>query len=176
MLPVNCPVCNTEFKPLSKKMVGNCSGLWCPRCFKFFLAPEIIVPKIQKDKDPERYSLENRYIRLSSSATRRGIELALSSEEFFLWWRGCPDICHYCGGSLSDIIYLHNKFLKTKLSSYFSSPHLTVDRKDSNQGYLISNIEKACLTCNLIKGPLMTEQEALSLCPGIIQRFKSLLL
>ena len=100
---------------------------------------------------------------------------AVSCEEFSVWWNSHPDVCHYCGSNLLDIQYFFKKFSGIKKwNKYFNSPHLTVDRKDSCLGYSKSNIVKSCLACNIIKGPLLTEQEALIICPIVISRLKSL--
>ena len=171
---MNCPNCNHQFKLVAPKTLHGFSGLWCPHCSKVFAIPlEVEEKKIPKRKPTGQ--IKSRYERLVDSAKTRKLEITISKAEFITWWSNLPEVCHYCGSTLEDIDYLHKKFYKTsKWSHYFSSSQLTVDRMDSSLGYHRNNVVKACLACNIIKQSIMTEQEALLICPAIIKRLKEL--
>jgi hypothetical protein len=165
-----CPECSGEFRPIPKSMLVSCAGLWCPKCFKIFTIPEGVHKKKRSDKSYDYSSARNRYLRLLSQSPKRGIAVDITLDQFVLWWNRTPNICHYCKSTIDDIAKIHSRFKDTKKRHYFSSLGLTIDRKDSNCSYSVGNIVKCCLACNLIKGPIMSESEALLICPIIINR------
>jgi len=73
----------------------------------------------------------------------------LTSEEFKGFW-DTPHICCYCGIKESDII---KKYPNLRIKA------MTVDRKDTTQGYTKDNIAWACFPCNCIKSFSLTHNE-----------------
>ncbi len=73
-----------------------------------------------------RESPEGRESGYRYKAKTRGLEFALSSDEFLLLTQSD---CHYCGG-----------------------PGYGVDRVDSDRGYLLDNCVPCCSLCNRLKG------------------------
>jgi hypothetical protein len=169
---MECPTCHTQFKSFKGVYAEGLSGYWCPICNKAFVIPEIIKIKQRHIKQGDRFSLPSRYKRLLLGAKNRGIEVTISLEEYIEWWSIHPDVCHYCGSTLEDLNYLFKKYSKGKLSNYFSTPYLTVDRIDSSLGYSKTNIVKSCLACNILKSSVLSEAEALLICPIFIKRLK----
>lgn len=76
----------------------------------------------------------------------------LTREEFHVWYEKEPKFCVYCGIKEEDL----SKIKDTVNNRVF---RLTIDRKDSNQGYIIENIVLSCRRCNYIKCDIFTAEE-----------------
>jgi hypothetical protein len=82
------------------------------------------------------------YLRYKIGAGRRGLEWALSEEQFFDLTSGN---CRYCGRQPSS---------KKKLKSGSSFTYNGIDRRDSSKGYVEDNVVSCCKICNYAKGKL----------------------
>lgn len=81
------------------------------------------------------------YYRYKYRSKQRGIEFTLSKEQFI---RVCQNSCHYCGASPTADDSDHNR-LNGKWK------HNGLDRIDNTKGYLLSNIQACCFSCNKLK-------------------------
>jgi len=73
------------------------------------------------------------------------------------WYNKQEQICYYCKRTLNEI----NQDTKEQSQNY--KTRLSIDRKDSNKGYILNNIILACFRCNAIKSDYFTEQEMLKI-------------
>lgn len=94
-------------------------------------------------------SVEGKFRNMKSHAKRRALEVTLTFSEF----KVLSELkeCHYCG-----------------LLAFSETGH-SLDRKDNQNGYHISNVVKCCDDCNTIRGSLLTYDEMLLLGPVIRQ-------
>jgi hypothetical protein len=78
------------------------------------------------------------------SARRRGLMFALSMEQF---QELCLGSCHYCGNTPSYMPRTgnRNKYVKPKFLIN------GIDRKDSGNGYELTNCVACCRICNFMK-------------------------
>jgi hypothetical protein len=76
------------------------------------------------------------------SCLRRGIEFALSPEEFSELIQGC---CAYCGIPPSN---------RTKLRSCPNIDYSGIDRIENSNPYRRGNVVSCCKTCNSMKGKM----------------------
>lgn len=83
----------------------------------------------------------DRFHRCRWQARSRGHLWELTFEQ---WTSIVKDPCHYCNADTSSI---------TKGSG--------LDRKDNSVGYIVGNVVSCCYTCNMIKGTMLTYDEAL---------------
>ena len=103
---------------------------------------------LYRRKNPIRYHLE--------LLKRRGCLLAY--EEFKSWYERQTRECCYCHipEKVVEIIrWGYNLSWNNKPSILF----LTIDRKNSEMGYLIDNICFSCSVCNSLKNHFFTEEE-----------------
>ena len=84
---------------------------------------------------------------------RKRHEVEMNRDEFIKWYTHQPKECYYCGIKLEDIPNM--KVVKTK--------RLTIDRRDNDGPYSISNIVLACFRCNMVKGFVFSEEEMLEI-------------
>lgn len=115
------------------------------------------------------------YINKKNSASKRGISFDITEEEYTKWYKKTDDICHYCGCTLEEyikqrdfivnyggkndtILKIRQSVFNTENSKKISV--MTVDRKDSSNGYNLGNIVKSCWICNSLKSNKMSEKEA----------------
>lgn len=91
----------------------------------------------------------HRFGAYKNGAKVRGIEFALSYDEFMVFWGGA---CHYCGHIINGI---------------------GLDRKNNNGPYSTENIVACCKTCNRAKG-VLTYNEFISLCFRVVANIKDL--
>jgi hypothetical protein len=90
----------------------------------------------------------HRYAKFKSKANRRGIELALSFDEWFALIENAE--CHYC---------------HEKIRSY----GISLDRKDSSRGYVQDNVVPCCGNCNRIRNEdLISYDEMLYIMPILL--------
>lgn len=80
-------------------------------------------------------SLKGKYRDAKRSAKTRGFAFSLSFDEFTTVLRSTKMACIYCGYKLSDC-------------------GSSLDRVDSSQGYIASNVVPCCTVCNRAKGTL----------------------
>lgn len=111
-----------------------------------------------------------KYKQIRSGVIKRNLSFLISLEDFEVWWNTTEDKCHYCGTTLKQYQDLVKRLNTQKYFKYPITLNLTVDRRDNKKGYEWGNIVKACYLCNTIKGFIMTEEEAIMICPVIIER------
>lgn len=92
-----------------------------------------------------------RYSTLRSTSRQRGAPFLLTRTEFYEWYRKQPNRCHYC--DLVDIT------LDDELSGNRQALTFTIDRKDSSQPYILSNMVFACWVCNRLKSNEFSHDE-----------------
>ena len=102
---------------------------------------------------------------LKTKSRIRQINFNLTYAEFLDWWRLEKDVCFYCNMTLDEyrdlrnklLVYMGNNSTLIKMKKILSGKILkkvdkfTIDRKNDDLGYEISNMAKACLICNIIK-------------------------
>lgn len=81
-----------------------------------------------------------KYRELKGGAKARNVPLKISRPEYIALIQNNPN-CHYCGDSI----------LKFKGSS--------LDRKNNNKGYTLTNVVTCCPSCNTIKSDILTYDE-----------------
>lgn len=95
-----------------------------------------MVKYIKEYSKKKRLSLTSRYSILRSTAKRRNLDCLISLPEYE---KVTSQPCHYCKGSLSPTGY-------------------SLDRINSDIGYVITNVRPCCAICNVAKSDL-TELE-----------------
>jgi hypothetical protein len=103
---------------------------------------------------------------LASGFNRTGPapELNMSVDEFSLWRKSTPQVCHYCG-----ISEAHLPMVGMKSQIQRDVRTMGVDRLDSSMGYQTNNIAPCCFVCNQIKGNRFSEEEMRIVATGIAQ-------
>ncbi len=85
----------------------------------------------------------------------RSSVVEITSEQFKIWFKkNYDETCYYCGISIEQ--FRSSKFVKK------IRPHIKnfgVDRKDTKQGYKVSNIVICCNFCNSVKGSFFNDEE-----------------
>lgn len=125
-----------------------------------------IVRKKYNEENREAYNLYRNnwrkfnprgiYDVIKQSATKRNLSISFSRDEFEIWWNKQKQKCFYCDRTLEKILLDKDK-TKTK------SQRLTIDRKNNDVGYSVSNIVLCCYRCNCIKGDFFSEFEMLEI-------------
>lgn len=123
-----------------------------------------ILLKIRKKKyyQKEKYSAGRVFNIIRDSVKRRNIELIITKKEFKDWYNACEKKCEYCRISEKDVFKISKK-----------TKRLTIDRKNSNIGYLKNNLVLACDRCNRIKGSFFTYEEMLKIGEIIKNKIKN---
>lgn len=170
---MNCPNCTKELRSVSKMLLDKSDGLFCPHCHKIFIIPSSL-PRPPRPRGPWK-SINSRIRRHYQGIHSRSVKRCfgvMTEEEFQKWWLSTEDRCHYCNHSPEELRQLQN-FLRLihKSDPWKRTINMTVDRKNNALGYLLTNVVKACVVCNNIKGHLLTEEEALLICPKVVSRF-----
>lgn len=88
--------------------------------------------------------------------------LDLTIDEFCLWRKATPQVCHFC---LIHEVDLPKVGMKSQVQKNVKT--MGVDRLDSGQGYKLSNIAPCCFVCNQVKGNRFTEEEMRLIAPGL---------
>ena len=92
------------------------------------------------NKPKKKRTLSDRFQRARWQAKNKGKVWLLSKEE---WLGLIKDPCHYCGVDTSDIVRGSG-----------------LDRINNNLGYELGNVVSCCYECNLLKGGILTYEEA----------------
>lgn len=134
-------------------------------------------------RDNDYASSRSKWNQLRCGARSRGLTFALTAEEYAAWWKKTPDACHYCGLTTALFHELRALILTLPSLKHFSgmfgnvayrkAQHLTIDRRNSRDGYYVGNLAKACWICNCIKGAYLTEAQMKWLSPQIINEILS---
>lgn len=121
--------------------------------------------KKQIDNGYFRYG-HGAYVNMKKSAEKRKIEFTLTEDDLKLWWKNSENVCEYCQSNVEeyelirDFIKSYNGTNKTILcikrhvynnENYYKIKTMTIDRKNSNEGYKLNNIVKSCWICNSVK-------------------------
>tara|TARA_B100001057_G_scaffold421915_1_gene443133 strand:+ start:321 stop:875 length:555 start_codon:yes stop_codon:yes gene_type:complete len=91
---------------------------------------------------------------LRKSAKKRGLEAPLTNTEYREWFKSQKQVCSYCSSDLTTI----NNYLK-KIGIQRSFRRLSVDRKNSDKGYVLDNIILACYLCNISKQAIFSHSD-----------------
>lgn len=106
----------------------------CIECFnKTSYLPKQQVPKKKKYKYKRETNSKDIYNRYKYSAKNRNLIFDISYNDFMEYWNKS---CTYCNSTIKTI---------------------GLDRIDSNEGYLISNITPCCWKCNNMKSNMSLE-------------------
>jgi len=97
-------------------------------------------------------TLLHRIHNTKNKAKTKGVNFTIDPHLFVGWFRLQRMNCYYCGSPLTQ-----GKHRQHKLTD------MTLDRKDSKQGYSLENIVLCCRRCNMIKGNWFTEQQMLEI-------------
>jgi len=89
---------------------------------------------------------------IKQSAKKRGITLEIERTDFINWHNAQPKVCVYCSRSEDeankDVLVVRKK-----------ATRLTIDRKDNEGSYILSNIALSCMRCNSIKSNYFSYEE-----------------
>ena len=114
------------------------------------------------------------FVNMMKSAKHRNICFNITETELRDWWINTKDICEYCNESINEYItekefIVNNKdyneiicYLPSHVynkSNYIKIKSMTIDRKNSEQGYEIKNLVKSCWICNSIKSNKYSYEE-----------------
>ena len=142
-----CSRCG-EIKPLSGfseiSRIKSGYSSWCKECNnkhsrEFSKTPSGIYTTIKG-----RVKFRNKFKNYHS--------LSISREDFIRWYNEQNKNCIYCSISEEELQTLPDQFNN-------NSKRLTIDCKDSKNGYSKGNIVLACWRCNIIKGDLLSFDE-----------------
>jgi len=92
---------------------------------------------------------------LKRTAKERKLKL-LSRDDFIKWYNATEKICQYCKRTLEEIQH-------DKIENSNNIRRLSIDRKDNNKGYVLSNLGLACYRCNHVKGNYFSESQMLKI-------------
>ena len=92
--------------------------------------------------------------RCSGNAMRKGW-MAISWEDFSVWYSSQEPKCAYCGVSLEQFLSVRHLMA----GSAKATQTLTIDRCDSLRAYAEGNIVMCCYLCNYLKGFFFTAEE-----------------
>jgi len=84
--------------------------------------------------------------------------LQIDQTEFVNWYCSQEDCCHYCRLTMAEV-----KRLRLKRGGFGHFVSWDIDRKDSSLPYKAGNLALSCFLCNMAKGSLLTEEEAMML-------------
>lgn len=190
-----CRRCNetksgSEFYQSSNTKDGLHS--YCKRCHAQYMKQYHSSPRgkaiTQKLRDSGYFtSGKGAFLALRQGAEKRGLQLALTYEDWQAWTRTTPDECVYCGSSLAKFLELRDFIVEyegdtyaiAKFRRFFrSSKHakisrMTIDRVDNAFGYTLDNIVKCCWICNSLKNDFLSEKHMKLIAPDIIDELAS---
>ena len=135
-----CKECNAELNKQYRE--GNLQSVKLQQAKWYKENRERINIKKTKYRD----GALGRYCQIKVRAKKRNIEFLISKGEFTDWFTTRIGLCHYCGRELS-------KYRNGSLRG------LTIDRRDNDRPYEMSNLVLACSRCNLMKGSWLTEEQ-----------------
>jgi hypothetical protein len=104
------------------------------------------------------------YSNKKSESKNKLFEVQFSFEEFEIWYRNQPKVCHYCG--LTEIeqfdlihsgILTSNRFFTKKNGK--RGMYLEIDRKSPKGNYSIENSVFCCYFCNNDKSDIFSESQ-----------------
>ncbi len=116
--------------------------------------------KLWREANPEKMRLymakysatpKGRLTKLRLRAKLAHIPIDIKLGEFTKWGEHQEPNCYYCGRELCVAPG------QKKLDG------LSIDRKDNNKGYTLSNVVLSCNRCNMAKGSWFTEKEMLEI-------------
>lgn len=93
----------------------------------------------------------SRYHSLKGNAKRRTIKFLINKKDFDGWYSE-QTCCYYCGISIQELVGKPGK-----------SGLATIDRKDNNLPYELTNICLACYRCNNLKSNFFSSEEWLEI-------------
>ena len=88
------------------------------------------------------------YVRIKSNSRKRKMDVGIERGDFINWYISKIKNCYYCG----------------------ITGKMTIERKNNDLPYFLSNIELACDNCNKVKSNILTEQEMLIVGKLIMQK------
>jgi hypothetical protein len=94
----------------------------------------------------------------------------LKMEDFIIWYNSQNKKCHYCEVLEKE---LPESFRKVSVSRNGTINRLTIDRKNNNIGYIITNLVLACAQCNRMKGEFLSYEEMLQVGSIIKNKWKN---
>lgn len=98
---------------------------------------------------------------MKSNSKKKNRSFNLLQKDFLDWYNQIEKKCFYC--SIPQDIYVKNNLFFRPLRTRRHAPRLTIDRRDNNLPYQISNIVLCCSRCNFIKSNFFSEKEMLDI-------------
>lgn len=86
-------------------------------------------------------------VRRTNKKNNRKIQIDISFDEFLQFTQ--IEVCHYCGGAV-------------KWNEWKAGPY-NLDRKNSDEDYVLSNIVVCCFPCNRMKGAFFSYSEFMAI-------------
>ncbi len=144
-----CDVCGEEFMANISMGQRRCSS-YCNQKAWVMNNPER-ARQLGRIKSRRRYfSVWGYYSSVKNRAKKQGIIFDLTSQEFKEWYERQSSKCSYCQSSLERRGAIN---LKSE----------SIDRIDSQSGYVKGNLALSCRRCNSIKGCWFTGEEMLEI-------------
>ena len=117
------------------------------------------LPSIDRTNMPMHSLIWGKISSKKSNSNKKDNErssvVEMSSDEFKIWFnKNYDETCYYCGVSIEE--FRASKFLKEIRPQI---KNFGVDRKDTKQGYTLSNIAICCNLCNSVKGSFFNNEE-----------------
>lgn len=151
--------CESEFPIDSKKFYRNFRNTKCKSCKQESLEKR---RNERRDKsDSIDRLITERFCGVRDRAKKNGLVLDFDREYIKQLWVQQNGICAISGIQMTHQIYSGRVFT-----------NLSVDRIDSNKGYIKGNIQLVCMAINQMKSDL-TMEELIYFCKNIIDNYES---
>lgn len=148
----NCSACLNPICTESSTFCSCCFAKYRQRAAKKREAGicQNCTNKVTKGRrcDECKNKMITRFYGIKARAKRSGLEFNLTKREFIEWFVSQKKVCFYCGISEDK---LHTMGRAKSL--------MTIDRKNNEAGYEISNMCMACFRCNNLKSNFFTDKE-----------------
>jgi hypothetical protein len=158
-----CYKCNeykpeTEFDINPNRWFRNNRDYRCKECKKQQRLKRLITNRGKQDLD--RLLLE-RYLGAKDRAKNKNLDFNLTLDFLKYLWN------KQCGKCALSNIDMTSVFFSGRVPT-----NVSIDRIDSNKGYIMDNIQLVCMACNQMKNDL-TKEELYKFCKNIVETYES---
>lgn len=158
--PLEGDVCsNCKFTVCSDEVAGfgkQCPYMWCLECKR---------AKTQRTRSSKRGYIRYLYNQMRARSKTKGRECTATEQDLYDLWDKQNGCCALTGVPMTHT-YSPDMVAVSRVTNG------SVDRIDSRVGYIVGNIQFACVRVNLMKGP-MQEEQLLSVCRAILHHSES---
>ena len=111
--------------------------------------------------DPENY-LRRAYTQLRYARVKAGFPWKITADFLISLYHEQNGLCALTGMTMTN---QRNRLAKRSLTN------ISIDRKDSNKGYVPSNIQLVCSAVNLMKGT-MSDEQFVTMCKLVVEHHR----